>query len=246
MKCIALYHVLFEDLGGFAEPLERHGYDISYRHAGAAPLSLDEWRDTDLVVVLGGPIGAQDIDGYPWLGAELAGLSLRLSLQRPTLGICLGAQLMALAAGGRVAGRTNAIGAPAREIGWSGIRLADPAGPLGALDGVAVLHWHGDNIDLPAGVPSAAATDGTPCQAFQLGKHGLALQFHAEFHPDALEQWLTGHAVELTLAGIDLQRLRSDTHRHGEALVGAGRAVLTQWLNGIGAVAVSTGGLDAA
>ena len=55
MKCIALYHVRFEDLGSFAEPLQKAGYDISYRHAGSAPLSLGEWRDTDLIVVLGGP-----------------------------------------------------------------------------------------------------------------------------------------------------------------------------------------------
>ncbi len=229
MKCIALYHVRFEDLGSFAEPLQKAGYDISYRHAGSAPLSLGEWRDTDLVVVLGGPIGAADSALYPWLRDEIAGLTLRLSLQRPTLGICLGAQLMAVALGGRVERRT---GGP--EIGWSPLALTATASVLNTLDGVPVLHWHGDNIVLPLGTASGAATDGTPVQGFQVGSHALGIQFHAEFKPGALEEWLTGHAVELAHAGIDLAQLRKDTQRHGEKLVRSGQAMLAGWLAGLG------------
>jgi GMP synthase (glutamine-hydrolysing) len=229
MKCIALYHVRFEDLGSFAEPLRQAGFDISYRHAGSAPLSHDEWRDTDLVVVLGGPLGAGDSARYPWLQEEIAGLALRLSLQRPTLGICLGAQMMAVALGGRVERRS---GGP--EIGWSPLSVAGPDSAFGALDGVPVLHWHGDNIVLPPGIASGAATDGTPVQGFQLGSYALGIQFHAEFQPAALEEWLSGHAVELAHAGIDLAQLRQDTRQHGEALLRSGQAVLAGWLAGIG------------
>jgi GMP synthase (glutamine-hydrolysing) len=73
MKCSALYHVRFEDLGSFAGPLARSGYAIEYRHAGADPVSADEWCDADLVVVLGGPIGvgyARPIHG--WKGRGMA------------------------------------------------------------------------------------------------------------------------------------------------------------------------------
>lgn len=230
MKCIALYHVRFEDLGNFAEPLERAGYDITYRHAGAAPLSLDEWRDTDLVVVLGGPIGASDTDSYPWLADEIIGLALRLSLERPTLGICLGAQLMAVALGGKVVRRRGHVAATALEIGWSRLDIGAAAGPLEELRAVEVMHWHGDNIVLPVGVLSGASTPGTPCQAFQLGKHALAIQFHAEFQGSALEEWLTGHAVELACAGLDLQTLREGTARHADKLAAAGASMLRCWL----------------
>lgn len=228
MQCIALYHVRFEDLGSFAAPLRDAGYAIEYRHAGATPLSPQEWREADLVVVLGGPIGVNDRAGYPWLAGAVDGLAQRLARARPTLGICLGAQLMATALGGGVERRAGAM-----EIGWSALDLAPDAGPLESLRGIPVLHWHGDNIVAPEGVAALAATPGTPCQAFAVGRHALALQFHAEFAAAALEEWLTGHAVELALAAVDLQALRSDSARHGAALERAGAGLLRAWLANI-------------
>jgi GMP synthase (glutamine-hydrolysing) len=233
MKCIALYHLRFEDLGTFAAPLADAGYEVNYRHAGAAPLTEAEWRGTDLIVVLGGPIGVNDTALYPWLAGEIRGLKQRLELGLPTLGICLGAQLMAAALGGRIERREGSSGAPQAEIGWSPLNLADSAGPLQHLRGIPVLHWHGDNIVPPAAAVTSAATEHTPCQAFAVGKHALGLQFHAEFDPDALEEWLTGHTVELRHAGIDLQRLRADTRRHGAGLAMAGDALLRDWLAGL-------------
>jgi len=235
MKCIALYHVRFEDLGSFAAPIERAGYAVEYRHAGAAPLSAEDWRDTGLVVVLGGPIGVNDTAGYPWLAGTIDGLRLRLASRRPTLGICLGAQLMAAAIGGRIERRGAASGMPAMELGWSplALALADGGGVLDALRGIPVLHWHGDNIVPPPGVAALAATPGTPCQAFALERHALALQFHPEFQAAALEEWLTGHAVELARAAVDLHALRADTRLHGAALARAGARMLDGWLSGI-------------
>lgn len=227
MKCIAVYHVPFEDLGSFATPLTDRGYQITYRHAGAAPLSHAEWCDTDLVIVLGGPVGAGDVGDYPWLADEITGLKRRLMLERPTLGICLGAQLMAVALGGRVVRRAGT------EIGWSCLDIAPKAGVFEALRAVAVLHWHGDNIVLPMGRVAVASTDGTPCQAFCVGSHALAMQFHAEFRTGAIEEWLTGHAVELAQAGVDINRLRQDAHHFGGALADAGRTLINGWLSGL-------------
>ena len=137
MQCIAVYHVAFEDLGSFEAPLRQRGYDISYRHAGADPLTPDEWTRSALVVVLGGPIGVGDTHAYPWLHAELAGLRVRLALGMPTLGICLGAQLMALALGGHVERRALSM-----EVGWGELTLPASADLLADLAGVQVLHWH--------------------------------------------------------------------------------------------------------
>ncbi|WP_229487916.1 glutamine amidotransferase-related protein [Pseudoduganella lutea] len=205
---------------------------MEYRHAGAQPLTPDEWRDAALVVVLGGPLGAGDLAAYPWLATEIDGLRQRLALGRPTLGICLGAQLMAVALGGRIE-RRGADNVPAMEIGWAPLDTVADAGPLGALQGIPVLHWHGDNIVPPPGIVSLAATPGTPCQAFAAGHHALGLQFHAEFAAHALEEWLAGHAVELARAGTDLAALRRDTSRHGDTLAQAGQALLRGWLAGL-------------
>ena len=224
MKCIALYHVRFEDLGAFAQPLATAGYDIAYRHAGAAPLTIEEWRDTDLIVILGGPIGVADVASYPWLADEIDGIALRLANRQPTLGICLGAQLMAVALGGQV------LASGGMEIGWSPLAIAPGAGPLDALRGVPVLHWHGDNIVPGAALLAEAHTEPTPCQAFRIGSHALGLQCHVEFDPAMLEEWLTGHAVELRQAGVDLAQLRADTRQHGPRLVQAGQALLQDWL----------------
>jgi GMP synthase (glutamine-hydrolysing) len=224
MECIALYHVGFENLGTFAAPLEALGYRVRYQHA-SVPLPAAQWAEADLVVVLGGPIGVNDTAQYPWLAAEIEGIKLRLQLKRPMLGVCLGAQLMAFALGGEVGSR-----AAGKEICWSTLDISDQAGPLAHLRNVPVLHWHGDNIRLPDGVASIASTPGTPCQAFMVGQHALGIQFHAEFEPSALEQWLTGHAVELHHAGVDLQALRSDTQRYGAQLERAGQAVIRDWL----------------
>ena len=231
MKCIALYHTRFEDLGTFAAPLARRGYEITYRHAGATPLSDEQWCDTDLVVILGGPLGAADSARYPWLAGEIAGLTLRLARKRPTLGICLGAQRMAVALGGAVVGRQHPDGTTAKEIGWSSLTIGADAGPLTTLRGVQVLHWHGDNIVLPEHLRALASSFGTPCQAFALDMFALAIQFHAEFDTAALEEWLSGHAVELSQAGIDLHQLREQSTRHGPALARAGPAMLEQWLS---------------
>ncbi len=224
MDCLALFHVAFENLGSFEPVLREAGFTVRYRHAGAGA-SHAEWTGAPLVVVLGGPLGAADRDDYPWLADEVEGLRARLALGLPTLGICLGAQLMALALGGAVERR--AAGA---EIGWGPLTLAGEAGPLDALSGVPVLHWHGDNIVAPPGARVAAATPGTPCQAFTFGAHALGLQFHAEFADARIEEWLSGHAVELRKHGVKLDRLRADTRRHAGGLQEAGAALLRRWL----------------
>jgi GMP synthase (glutamine-hydrolysing) len=228
MECIVVHHIAFEDLGSFATPLRERGYEVACRHAGTAPLSLEEWLRADLIVVLGGPIGAGDVDTYPWLREELAGLRARIGRGLPVLGICLGAQLIALALGGGVERRAGHS-----EIGWRELDLGPSPGVLAGLAGVPVLHWHGDNITLPPKLAPLASTPGTPCQAFAAGTPVLGLQFHAEFAGTQLEAWLSGHAVELAHAGIDLHQLRADTARHADSLERAGRVVLQCWLDGL-------------
>lgn len=226
MKCIALQHLAFEDLGLFEDILADAGYDIDYRQAGLAAPDAAEWREAELVVVLGGPIAAYDTGLYPFLEAEIAGLRERLALRRPTLGLCLGAQLMARALGARV------YSSGSKEIGWAPVELsaAGKASCLAALQDVPVLHWHGDTFDVPEGGELLARTTATPHQAFSHGRNALALQFHPEADPARIEPWLIGHACELQQAGIDIPALRRQSAAQGARTRAAAVAVLTAWL----------------
>ena len=172
-------------------------------------------------MVLGGPIGAYETDIYPFLKSEIDLIEYRLSRDLPTLGICLGSQLMAKALGSRV------FAGPVKEIGWGGIALTrDGASsclnPLGEAD-ARVLHWHGDSFDLPAGARRLASNAHYENQAFAYGRNALALQFHLEADPRQLEEWYVGHAVELAAAKVSILR-RSIVYRDaipGAPIIGA-------------------------
>jgi len=183
----------------------------------------------DLIVVLGGPIGVSDEPAYPFLRDELRLLERRLAAERPTLGICLGAQLMARALGAWV------YPAPEKEIGWGEVQLTEAGrnGPLRHFVGAPVLHWHGDTFDLPEGTELLVSTDICPNQAFSLGRQALACQFHTEINGRDLERWLVGHAVEIAaVPGISLSALRRDTERFAQNSAERGAACLSEWLVG--------------
>ena len=219
----AIRHVPFEDLGYFAAPFEEAGYAIRYLEAGLdAP---NAGADADMLVVLGGPIGVYQTEAYPFLADEIAVVRRRLADGRPTLGLCLGAQIMVAALGGRV------FPGGTKEIGWSELTLTDAgrASPLAALDGTPVLHWHGDTYELPDGAVNLASSAVYEQQAFAMGDHGLALQFHPEVTAEGLERWYIGHTVELGVAGVSVVDLRADAARFASGLADAGRAMLRQW-----------------
>jgi GMP synthase (glutamine-hydrolysing) len=226
---IAIRHVAFEDLGILEPLLRSRGFAVEYREAGVD--DLDTVGDPDLLVVLGGPIGAYEEALYPFLRDELALIARRLGRGGATLGICLGAQLMARALGARVyPGR-------AKEIGWSPLMLSD-AGKDSCLrhfTGGAVLHWHGDTFDLPDGAIRLASTEITANQAFSWGRgRALGLQFHGEAMPAGLERWFIGHACEIAATpGVSVPELRAATRIHGEATARNGAACFTAWLDSL-------------
>lgn len=226
-------HVHFEDLGTFAAPLRRAGYEIEYHDAGTADF-LDFAPDApDLVVVLGDPIGAYDDQAYPFLRREIEVLAARLETGRPTLGICLGAQLIARASA------AQAFPSGIKEIGFEPISLSDAgrASPLRHLGGVPMLHWHGDTYDLPAGATLLASTSKTVQQAFSIGNNILGLQFHPEADAGAaFERWLVGHACELAAANVDIGKLRDDATQFRASLATAAGAMMTAWLEQLNAV----------
>jgi GMP synthase (glutamine-hydrolysing) len=226
---IAIRHVHFEDLGAFDDVLRRHGYAVRYCDACIDDIGGVDPLAPDLTVVLGGPISAYQELTYPFLGQELTLLERRLTAARPTLGICLGAQLMARALGARV------YPAPEKELGWGGVQLTEAGrnGPFRHFAGAPVLHWHGDTFDLPTGVELLASTEICPNQAFSFGRQALACQFHPEITASGFERWLVGHAVELAaVPAVSPAVLRQDTGRLAPKSAWRGAACLSEWLVG--------------
>ncbi len=219
-------HVAFEDLGLFAAPLAARGWNVTYADAGIDDIAA-ALADADLAVICGGPIGVYETDRYPFLLDELAAIEARVDAGRPTLGLCLGAQLIAAALGAPVyPGRR-------KEIGWGRIQLSLDGrhSCLAALADVPVLHWHGDTFDLPRDSVLLASSDIYRHQAFSIGQSVLALQFHAEADPRRIEQWLIGHAAELAASGIDVPALRDRTKALRGQVETAAAAMLNRWMD---------------
>jgi GMP synthase (glutamine-hydrolysing) len=225
---VALRHVAFEDLGLLAPVLDEAGWSVSFCDAAVEDLSSRAVADADLLIVLGGPIGAYEIETYPFLGREISIIERRLGRKRPTLGICLGSQLMAAALGARV------FPGGVKEIGWGRVELTE-AGAASCLSSLAVpsahvLHWHGDTFDLPEGATRLASNARYENQAFSFGPTALALQFHLEADPRQLEEWYVGHAVELGAAGINVIELRKTTRALASGLGDTAMSVFSRWL----------------
>lgn len=222
-SAVAIRHVAFEDAGVLEALLPELGYRLAYVEAGVD--ALDQAEQADLLVVLGGPIGAYEEEAYPFLTTELDLIRRRLAAQRPTLGLCLGAQLMAKALGAEV------YPGPAKEIGWS--KLSFVGDGLKELTDLPVLHWHGDTFDLPPDAELLASTPLTERQAFAIGRHALALQFHAEVTRRNFERWLIGHACELAAAKISPVSLRADAQLCAADLETAGSALFRRWIGNL-------------
>ena len=136
----------------------------------------------DLLVVMGGPMGVADLGdpAMPWLAAEVALLRERLARGWPNLGVCLGMQLLAHAAGSKVTSMKDTNGAFVREVGWGRLDFhGTDAITRGLPASIEVLHWHGDACELPPGATMLASTKVCPVQMFRLGR-SVGMQFHPE------------------------------------------------------------------
>lgn len=220
-------HLAFEDLGAFEPVLTRAGYDVLYHDVGLDDITALDPLDAGLLVVLGGPIGAYEDDKYPLLACELKLLKTRLAAGKPTIGICLGAQLMARALGARV------YPGPEKEIGFAPLDLTEAgrASCLGVFESEPVLHWHGDIFDLPEGATRLASTNVCPNQAFSYGANAIAFQFHPEAGGTGFERWLIGHTLELAHAGKDVPQLRAECEALAIGLQSRAEACLARWLD---------------
>jgi GMP synthase (glutamine-hydrolysing) len=221
-SAVVLQHADFEGPARIAGLLSASGYEVEVRslHRGdAAPSRMDP---QSLLVVMGGSMGVGDIGRpeFPFLEDEVSLLKRRVQDDAPVLGVCLGAQLLAHAAGARVypMGERGA-GMPAFEVGWAPVRFRLESGD-DSLTGVPpeapALHWHGDMFELPAGARLLASSATCDHQAFRLGRRLFGLQFHCEVEAPHVEAFLQADGDFVVRAnGPDgVAKLRAETVRN--------------------------------
>ncbi|WP_200806241.1 glutamine amidotransferase [Demequina sp. NBRC 110052] len=223
MRCDVIRFVAFEDLGVWEAEIRAHGYEVRYLDVGVD--DVVQAAGADVTIVLGAPIDAPDTTNYPVLADVRSMLEARRD--RPTLGVCLGAQLMALAAGA-------IVGPGTREVGFDTVDLTDAGhdSALGPLAGTPVLHWHADTFTLPSGATLLAGNAANAHQAFSLGRW-LAVQFHPEADPEAIERWVIGHTGDLRAWGVPASDLRRQAREHGDAATMAGIRMIRDWLRAL-------------
>jgi GMP synthase (glutamine-hydrolysing) len=186
---LIIQHVPWEAPGAIATALEGvPTRTISVASDPKPPLpTVDELAG---LVVMGGPMAADDTVGFPGLAAERDLLASAVEASVPALGICLGAQLLGLALGADLERGVSP------ELGWAPVEVHAKDDPCvaGLTDGVSVLHWHSDAISLPPGAELLASTWTTPVQAFRKA-NAWGLQFHLEVTDELLAVWVANDVM---------------------------------------------------
>jgi GMP synthase-like glutamine amidotransferase len=184
MRVLAFRHVPFEHLGRIAHSLAERKIEIEYVDLYESPAAPDLERAAGLIF-MGGPMSVND--DLPYIRQELLLIEQAAARRKPVLGVCLGAQLIARALGGRVYKN------PVKEIGWFPVRFSRSARRDRLFAGLEspepVFHWHGETFDLPPGADLQASSDACRHQAFRCGDNVYGLQFHLEVTPEMIADW---------------------------------------------------------
>lgn len=225
---LIIRHVPHEGVAGYREPIEQAGYAVDRIDVSDPAFGSLDLREPDLLIMMGGPMGVYEHEAHPWIRCQMRRLALRLEADRPTLGVCFGAQMIAAAMG------SDVYPGGAREVGFHPVSVHAGDSPLRHVEGVPVLHWHGDTFDLPEGVELLASSHVYRHQAFRRGRNLLALQFHAEMGEDPrFDAWIEQSPDDVAAAGHSPETLRAAHEAHGPGAVSAGRRMIAEWLDAL-------------
>ena len=193
-RLLVLQHLEIEGPGLFKQFAEERDLKIEIIRLDKKAY-LPKTKKGDLILIMGGPMGVKDIgsDKYSWLKLERDFIRKELEKKRPIIGVCLGAQLIASAAGGDV--EILKYGYPPKEspeIGWAQIFIDKSNKDFKELfeDPFYVLHWHGDRILLPNKAVLIASSARCKEQFFRIGDYACGLQFHVETTWSIINKWI--------------------------------------------------------
>ncbi len=203
MRAVVFEHDENAGIGLLGPVLQEAGFTLVKRFRSVRREDVD----AELVVVMGGRMGVYEADQHPFLHEEIALLSERLANERPCLGVCLGAQMLASAAGSEVFLGKNGFEVGALPVRWTQEGLKDPV-IAGMRPRTVVAHWHQDTFKPVPGATLLASTDRYSQQAFRLGS-SYAFQFHLELGAAELDRWLTEWGDELVERGKNVEELRT-------------------------------------
>ena len=226
-RILVLQQVPHEGLGTLYGAIRRAGAteQVIPTYAGAEiPTDLSGYAG---LIIMGGPMSVNDVD--PVLATQLTLVERAIADDFPVLGICLGAQLIARAAGARIY-RGQA------EIGWFSVHpsMESAEDPLftGLPSPLPVFQWHGEGFDLPHGAVHLASSPAFPHQAFRLGNNVYGLQFHLEMEDHMIKEWMEANAADLRAAQgqVDLDDLTRDSATRCAAIGETGATLAARWL----------------
>jgi len=238
-KVMIIQHVECEPLGSFSLASERssssaqnHGEQevasfeyIRPYEGDPVPASL---AGRDALIILGGPMAVYDAKNTPHLEEEIALIGKAIAGDVPTLGICLGTQLIAAAAGARV------HAGPVKEIGWSSVELTEEATADQLFSGfpstLPVFQLHGDTFELPPGAVRLAYGPVYENQAFRIGRHVYGLQFHMEVTEELARLWVKEYADYLADAGVDASAIIEKSPKYLEAMAASAHRLIDRFL----------------
>ena len=233
-KILVFQHVPHEPLGTLDPLLKESGFRIRYVNFGRDPDLRPVLDKYAALIVLGGPMNADQIETHPNLVTEVAIIREALGRDMPVLGICLGAQLLAKALGGSVTRN------PVREIGWYDVSLTEEGREDPVLstfaDRQTVFQWHEDGIRLPdTAAVHLASSPASAVQAFRCGEHAYGFQFHLEVDRSLIDRWLTVLGNRPLLSAergrVDPDAIRRQTESCVDALEALSRRTFSRWID---------------
>lgn len=225
-KILIVVHQATSDPGLVGQLLQAEGYSLDVRcpaEGDSLPAQLEAYSG---VVVFGGPMSANDSDTLPFIRSELDWIPKVLAAEKPYLGICLGAQLLARVLGAAVQPHPTGV----REIGYTSIQPSCVShNPFAALS--QVYQWHQEGFELPAGAVLLATGEIFPNQAFRYGEQVYGVQFHPEMTRHLIQQWTERGADQLTDADPTCEEQLAAHDRHAVAVARWLRGFLHDWLS---------------
>ncbi|ABM72085.1 Glutamine amidotransferase class-I [Prochlorococcus marinus str. MIT 9515] len=236
-RLLVLQHIEIEGPGLFYQIAKERQMNIEIIRLDQGD-NLPKTNEDDLILIMGGPMGIQDIGSkkYPWLKKERDFIKSELKKKTPIIGVCLGAQLLANAAGGDIEIlKQGNPPKPLPEIGWSQIFFNQTNNDIKKFCKTPfhVLHWHGDKILLPGNAELIASSKRCKEQFFRIGERAYGLQFHIESIKEMTEKWIKEDKIFInrSLGKNGQAILREEEKKFGEKTVLKRRLLINELFN---------------